>query len=75
MRLLKISCCQLTYYTFNMSYIDNKSYLIKMNQILELENELLRKQIKDLKEKINELLDNTYNEGKIGFKKSNQNGG
>ena len=75
MRLLKISCCQLTYYTFNMSYIDNKSYLIKMNQILELENELLRKQIKDLKEKINELLDNTYNEGKIGFKKPNQNGG
>jgi hypothetical protein len=46
-----------------------------MVQILELENELLRKQIKELKEKINELLDNTYNEGKIGFKKPNQNGG
>jgi cell shape-determining protein MreC len=58
-----------------MSYIDNKSYYIKMVQILELENELLRKQIKELKEKINELLDNTYNEGKIGFKKPNQNGG
>jgi hypothetical protein len=42
-----------------------------MNQILELENELLRKQIKDLKEKINELLDNSHNEGKIGFKKPN----
>ena len=55
-----------------MSYIDNKSYLIKMNQILELENELLRKQIKDLKTKINELLDPTYNEGKIGFKRSNE---
>ena len=40
-----------------MSYIDNKSYLIKMNQILELENELLRKQIKELKQQINELLD------------------
>ena len=39
-----------------------------MNQILELENELLRKQIKELKEKINELLDSTHNEGKIGFK-------
>ena len=58
-----------------MSYIDNKAYYIKMVQILELENELLRKQIKELKEKINELLDNTYNEGKIGFKKPNQNGG
>lgn len=54
-----------------MSYIDNKSYLIKMNQILELENELLRKQIKDLKTKINELLDPTYNDGKIGVKKPN----
>lgn len=58
-----------------MSYIDNKSYLVKMNQILELENELLRKQIKDLKTKINELLDPTYNDGKIGVKKPNQNGG
>lgn len=43
-----------------MSYIDNKSYLIKMNQILELENEMLRKQIKDLKTQINELLGNTF---------------
>lgn len=42
-----------------------------MNQILELENELLRKQIKDLKTKINELLDSTYNDGKIGVKKPN----
>jgi len=58
-----------------MSYIDNKSYYIKMNQILELENEMLRKQIKELKQKLNELLEPTYNEGKIGAKKPNQNGG
>ena len=57
-----------------MSYIDNKSYLIKMNQILELENELLRKQIKDLKSKLNELLDPTCNEGKIGHKTTNPSG-
>ena len=58
-----------------MSYIDNKSYLVKMNQILELENELLRKQIKDLKTKINELLDPTCNEGKIGYKRPNESSG
>jgi hypothetical protein len=46
-----------------------------MNQILELENEMLRKQIKDLKTKINELLDTTYNEGKIGFKATNRESG
>lgn len=57
-----------------MSYIDNKSYLIKMNQILELENEMLRKQIKDLKTQINELLGNTFTDGQIGSKKPNQNG-
>lgn len=45
-----------------------------MNQILELENELLRKQIKELKQQVNELLDPTYNDGKIGVKKPNQNG-
>jgi len=44
-----------------MSYIDNKHSLIREIQILELENELLRKQIKQLK---NELLDST--EPKIG---------
>jgi len=44
-----------------MSYIDNKSSLIREIQILELENELLRKQIKQLQ---NELLDST--EPKIG---------
>lgn len=58
-----------------MSYIDNKSYYIKMVQILELENELLRKQIKDLKTKINELLDPTFNEGKIGVKTTNRESG
>lgn len=58
-----------------MSYIDNKNYLIKMNQILELENEMLRKQIKDLKKQINELLGNTFAEGQIGTKKPNTNGG
>jgi short-subunit dehydrogenase involved in D-alanine esterification of teichoic acids len=58
-----------------MSYIDNKSYYIKMNQILELENEMLRKQIKDLKTKINELLDPTVNEGKIGYKATNRESG
>ena len=57
-----------------MSYIDNKSYLVKMNQILELENELLRKQIKDLKTKLNELLDPTCNEGRIGYKATNPSG-
>ena len=45
-----------------------------MNQILELENELLRKQIKDLKSKLNELLDPTCNEGKIGYKATNTSG-
>jgi hypothetical protein len=46
-----------------MSYIDNKHGLIREIQILELENELLRKQIKQLK---NDLLDST--EPKIGQK-------
>jgi hypothetical protein len=39
-----------------MSYIDNKSSLIRELHILELENELLRTQIKKLQ---NELLDRT----------------
>jgi len=39
-----------------MSYIDNKSSLIRELKILELENELLRTQIKKLQ---NELLDRT----------------
>ena len=44
-----------------MSYIDNKYSLIREIQILELENELLRKQIKQLQ---TEVLDST--EPKIG---------
>jgi len=44
-----------------MSYIDNKHNLIREIQILELENELLRTQIKKLQ---NDLLDRT--EPKIG---------
>ena len=39
-----------------MSYIDNKHNLIREIQILELENELLRTQIKKLQ---NDLLDRT----------------
>jgi len=39
-----------------MSYIDNKSSLIRELHILELENELLRTKIKQLQ---NELLDRT----------------
>jgi hypothetical protein len=58
-----------------MSYIDNKSYYIKINQILELENEMLRKQIKELKQKLNELLDPTFNEGKIGANSPNRESG
>ncbi len=46
-----------------------------MNQILELENEMLRKQIKELKQKLNELLDPAHNEGKIGFKTTNRESG
>lgn len=46
-----------------------------MNQILELENEMLRKQIKELKTKLNELLDPTLNEGKIGYKRPNESSG
>ena len=58
-----------------MSYIDNKAYYIKMVQILELENELLRKQIKETKQKLNELLNPSDNEGKIGIKTTNRESG
>lgn len=41
-----------------MSYIDNsKQNLMRENYILELENEMLRKQIIKLKLELNELLD------------------
>ena len=39
-----------------MSYIDNKSSLIRELQILEIENELLKNKVKQLQ---NELLDST----------------
>jgi cell shape-determining protein MreC len=58
-----------------MSYIDNKAYYIKMVQILELENKLLRKQIKETKQKLNELLNPSDNEGKIGIKTTNRESG
>ena len=41
-----------------MSYVDNtKQNLMRENYILELENEMLRKQITKLKIELNELLD------------------
>jgi hypothetical protein len=46
-----------------------------MVQILELENELLRKQIKETKQKLNELLNPSDNEGKIGIKTTNRESG
>jgi regulator of replication initiation timing len=43
-----------------MSYIDNtKSNMMREIYILELENEMLRKQITKLKIELNELLDST----------------
>ena len=43
-----------------MSYIDNtKGNMMKEIYILELENEMLRKQITKLKIEVNELLDST----------------
>ena len=47
-----------------MSYIDNsKQNLMRENYILELENEMLRKQITKLKLELNELLDNAKSKG------------
>ena len=47
-----------------MSYIDNtKSQLLRENYILEVENEMLRNQIKKIKLEINELLGNTKSKG------------
>jgi regulator of replication initiation timing len=43
-----------------MSYVDNtKSNMMREIYILELENEMLRKQITKLKIEVNELLDST----------------
>jgi len=47
-----------------MSYIDNtKGNMMKEIYILELENEMLRKQITKLKIELNELLDNAKSKG------------
>ena len=47
-----------------MSYIDNsKQNLMRENYILELENEMLRKQIIKLKLELNELLDSAKSKG------------
>jgi len=47
-----------------MSYIDNsKQNLMRENYILELENEMLRKQITKLKLELNELLDIAKSKG------------
>jgi regulator of replication initiation timing len=47
-----------------MSYIDNtKGNMMKEIYILELENEMLRKQITKLKLELNELLDNAKSKG------------
>ncbi len=47
-----------------MTYIDNtKSQLLRENYILEVENEMLRNQIKKIKLEINELLGNTKSKG------------
>lgn len=47
-----------------MSYIDNtKGNMMKEIYILELENEMLRKQIIKLKLELNELLDNAKSKG------------
>jgi hypothetical protein len=42
-----------------MSYIDKSKWdFMRLNQILEMENEMLRNQIRKLKIELNELLDN-----------------
>ena len=59
MRLRKILCYQLTFYIFNMSYIDNTKFNLQREiYILEVENEMLRNQIIKLKIEKNELLVN-----------------
>lgn len=59
MRLQKILCYLSTYYTFNMSYIDNSKFQLQREiYILEVENQMLRNQIIKLKIEKNELLVN-----------------
>ena len=59
MRLPKILCYLLTFYIFNMTYIDNSKFQLQREiYILEVENEMLRNQIIKLKIEKNELLVN-----------------
>jgi len=59
-----------------MSYIDKSKYdYMRMNTILEMENEMLRNQIRKLKIELNELLDNAQLQTKTdGERKSNGEG-
>lgn len=59
-----------------MSYIDKSKYdYMRMNTILEMENEMLRNQIRKLKIELNELLDNAQLQTKAdGEGKSNGEG-
>lgn len=56
-----------------MSYIDKSKYdYMRMNTILEMENEMLRNQIRKLKIELNELLDNAQLQTKAnGERESN----
>ena len=59
-----------------MSYIDKSKYdYMRMNTILEMENEMLRNQIRKLKIELNELLDNAQLQTKAnGERESNGEG-
>ena len=59
-----------------MSYIDKSKYdYMRLNTILEMENEMLRNQIRKLKIELNELLDNAQLQTKTdGERKSNGEG-
>jgi len=59
-----------------MSYIDKSKYeYMRLNQILEMENEMLRNQIRKLKIELNELLDNAQLQTKSdGERESNGKG-
>jgi hypothetical protein len=59
-----------------MSYIDKSKWdFMRLNQILEMENEMLRNQIRKLKIELNELLDNAQLQIKTdGERESNGEG-
>jgi len=59
-----------------MSYIDKSKWdFMRLNQILEMENEMLRNQIRKLKIELNELLDNAQLQTKAdGERESNGEG-